>query len=52
MYINDLANGLSFNTKLFADDTSLFSVIHNSVSSLPQLFITSELNSDFARNKQ
>ena len=29
MYINDLANGLSSNTKLFADDTSLFSVGHN-----------------------
>ena len=29
VYINDLANGLLSNAKLFADDTSLFSVIHN-----------------------
>ena len=29
VYINYLADGLSSNTKLFADDTSLFSVIHN-----------------------
>ena len=28
-YINDLAHGLSSNVKLFADDTSLFSVVHN-----------------------
>ena len=28
-YINDLSNGLSSNAKLFADDTSLFSVVHN-----------------------
>ena len=31
IYINDLADGLSSNTKLFADDTFLFSVIHDSV---------------------
>ena len=30
IYINDFANGLSSNTKLFADDTSLFSFIHDS----------------------
>ena len=29
IYINDLADGLSSNAKLFADDTSLFSVVHN-----------------------
>ena len=29
IYINDLANGLNSNVKLFADDTSLFSVVHN-----------------------
>ena len=29
VYINDLADGLSSNAKLFADDTYLFSVIHN-----------------------
>ena len=41
IYINDLADGLSCNTKLFADDTSL----HNSI------ITTSELNSDLARIK-
>ena len=30
IYINDLPKGLSSNAKLFADDTSLFSVIHDS----------------------
>ena len=29
IYISDLADGLSSNVKLFADDTSLFSVVHN-----------------------
>ena len=28
-YINDLPDGLNSNVKLFADDTSLFSVVHN-----------------------
>ena len=46
IYINDLADGLPSNTKLFADDTSLFSVIHDSV------ITTSELNSDLSRIKQ
>ena len=46
IYINDLADGLFSNTKLFADDTSLFSVIHDSV------IMTSELNSDLATIKQ
>ena len=46
MYINDLADGLSSNTRLFADDTSLFSVIHDSV------ITTLELNSDLSRIKQ
>ena len=40
IYITDLGDGLSSNTKLFADDTSLFSIIHDSV------IMTSELNSD------
>ena len=44
--INDLADGLSSNTKLFANDTSLFSVIHDSV------IMTLELNSDLSRIKQ
>ena len=30
IYINDLSEGRSTNIKLFADDTSLFSVIHYS----------------------
>ena len=46
IYVNDLADDLSSNTKLFADDTSLFSVMHDSV------ITTSELNSDLARIKQ
>ena len=33
VYINDLLNGLKSNPKLFADDTSLFSVIHDVNSS-------------------
>ena len=33
MYINDLSEGLSSNAKLFADNTSLFSVIHDSNTS-------------------
>ena len=46
IYINDLADGLSSKTKLFADDNSLFPVIHDSV------IMTSELNSDLSRTKQ
>ena len=46
IYINDLADGLSSNTKLFADDTSFFPVIHDSV------ITTLELNSDLSRIKQ
>ena len=33
-YINDLPEGLPTNAKLFADDTSLFSVFHDSTSSI------------------
>ena len=43
IYINDLSEGLSSNVKLFADDTSLFSVIHDSNTS------ALELNSDLAK---
>ena len=46
IYINDLTDGLSSNTKLFANNTALFSVIHDSV------ITTSELNSDLVRIKQ
>ena len=37
---NNLADGLSLNAKLFADDTSLFSVIHDVGTS------ANELNND------
>ena len=40
VYINDLADRLSSNAKLFADDTSLFSVIHDVHTS------ANELNND------
>ena len=40
IYINDLADGLSSNSKLLADDTSLFSVIHDVDTS------ANELNND------
>ena len=29
IYINDLTDGLKCNAKLFADDTSIFTVVHN-----------------------
>ena len=37
IYINDLSEGLSSNAKLFADDMSLFSVIHDSNTSVLEL---------------
>ena len=40
IYINDLADGLSSNVKLLADDNSLFSVVHDIHSS------ASDLNKD------
>ena len=43
IYINDLSEGLSANTKIFANDTLLFSVIHDSNTS------ALELNSDLAK---
>ena len=33
VYINDLTEGLTTNVKLFADDTSLFSVVHDTQTS-------------------
>ena len=33
VYINDLTEGLTTHAKLFADDTSLFSVVHGSIAS-------------------
>ena len=43
IYINDLPIGLNSNAKLFADDTSLFSVVHNITDS------ANLLNSDLCR---
>ena len=43
IYINDLFDGVTSNKKLFADDTSIFSTIHDINSS------ASNLNSDFQK---
>ena len=43
IYVNDLADGLSSNPKLFADDTSLFSVVHNANTT------AKELNNDLVK---
>ena len=43
IYLNDLAFGLSSNAKLFADDTSLFSVVHNANTT------AKELNNDLVK---
>ena len=43
IYINDLPNDLASNAKLFADDTSLFSVVENMPKS------ANELNNDLTR---
>ena len=43
IYINDLADGLSSNAKLFVDGTSLFSVVHNANTT------AKELNSDLVK---
>ena len=40
IYINDLTEGLNTNVKLFADDTSLFAVVHDTQTS------TNDLNKD------
>ena len=41
--INDLADGLLSNAKLFADETSLFSVVHNANTT------AKELNNDLVK---
>ena len=46
IYINDLPIGLNSNAKLFADDTSLFSVVHNITDS------ANLLNSDLCKIKE
>ena len=43
IYINDLSDGLTLSTKLFADDTSLFSVVQNINST------ANDLNSDLIK---
>ena len=43
IYINDLSDDLSSNPKLFADDTSLFSVVHDKNTS------ANELNNDLQK---
>ena len=43
IYIDDLADGFSSNVKLFANDTSLFSVVHNANT------IAKELNNDLVK---
>ena len=43
IYVNDFADGLSSNAKLFADDTSLFSVVHNANTT------AKELNNDLVK---
>ena len=43
IYINDLPNGLNSNVKLFADDTLLFSIVHNITDS------ANPLNSDLSK---
>ena len=43
MYINDLSCGLSSTNKIFADDTSLFSVVHDVTQS------TNELDDDLEK---
>ena len=45
-YINDLPDNLSTNVKLFADDTLLFSVIHNITTS------SCDLNYDLGRVRE
>ena len=48
IYMNDLSEGLSTNAKLFADHTSLFSVIHDSQTSANVLNKDLEVIHNFA----
>ena len=43
IYINDLSDGLHSNPKLFADDTSLFSTVHDITET------TNDLNNDLRK---
>ena len=49
IYINDLKEALPSNAKLFADDTSLFSVIHDIQTSANNLIKDLNLNKDLER---
>ena len=48
IYINDLTDGISYTVKLFADDTSLFSIAKNKNSSALQLSNDLDKISDWA----
>ena len=37
MYVNDLVDDISSDSKLFADDTSLFTVVYDEITSANQL---------------
>ena len=47
IYINDLTEGLTTNVKLFADDTSLFSVVHDTQTSANNLIKDLEIINDW-----
>lgn len=42
LYINDIADGISNNIRLFADDTSLFTIVDNDIIT-PSLSLTEDL---------
>ena len=48
MYINDLADDISSDAKLFADDTSLFTVIYDEITSANQLNRNLKIISEWA----
>ena len=48
VYINDLTNDLKCNVKLFADDTSLFTVVHNTIAAADDMNHDLELIRHFA----
>ena len=48
IYINDLTEGVTTNVKLFADDTSLFSVVNDSQTSANDLNKNSKIMNNWA----
>ena len=42
IYINDLPDGLECNAKRFADDTSIFSVVEDTIESCSNLIVNSK----------